>query len=791
MAEPKIKEKRWDLKNEPELFSFWTKEGVFRFNIRSNKSFFSIDTPPPYPSGIWHIGAAAHYSQIDMIARTSRMFNKEVLFPVGIDRNGLPVELYTEKKYNISIRTTPREKFIEFCKTALDELEADMIRVMKRMGLSGDFDHYYRTDSEEYRKLTQATFIELWKKRLIYEDMRPNNYCPKCHTTIADAEIDYQDIPTKLNYIRFKLKGSKKELIIATTRPELLGACAAVLYNPGDARYKDLKGKTAVVPIANKEVPLLANNYAKPEFGSGLVMICSYGDYADVRLFRELKLKENVLIDETGKMTASAGKYKGLKVEEARKAILEDLKTLLVKQEDIVHSTPTCERSKNPIEIIPMKEFYLKQLNFLQTLRNYAQDIKFHPERYRQNLLNWIDSVTTDWPITRRRIYGTEVPVWYCKNCRKPQVPEPGKYYQPWKDKPPFKNCQGCKGTEFVGDERTFDTWMDSSISPLFVTGYGKDKELFKKAFPCGIRPQAKEIIRTWLYYTLLRVHQLTGKQAFANVWIMGHGVDEHGEKMSKSKGNVVDPIPVLEKYGADAFRYWNCSEANLGEDFRYSSSRVENAGKFLTKLWNISRFISAFPQEKTTSVKDSDKWVLAELNSMITKSIAGYGDFNFFVPATAAKNFAWNIFADHYIELVKARAYKGDKAACYTLHTCLKSILKLLAPVCPFMTEKIWLELYSKDSIHKQGFPDLIPQAGIKHLDFTKPLMDFNSAIWKYKKDKGLSLNSELKEVYAKKELKFFEDDLKAMHSIKSLKFTEPQAKGKMTKLENAAIVE
>ena len=326
MVEPKISEKVWDLKHEPELISHWHKAGIYKFDLNAQKSIFSIDTPPPYPSGRpWHIGAAAHYSQIDMIARTSRMFNREVLFPIGIDRNGLPVELYTEKKYGISMRSTPREKFIEFCKIALDDLEAEMLGIMKRMGLSGDFEHHYRTDSEEYRKLTQTTFIEMWKKGLIYEDTRPNNYCTKCNTTIADAEIEYVELPTKLNHVKFDIKGSKKELVIATTRPELLGACAAVIYNPEDERYNKLKGNV-IVPIYGFDVPLIANSYAKPEFGTGLVMICSYGDYGDVRLFRELKLKEKILIDVCGKMTEAAGKYKGKKVEEARTEIINDLK---------------------------------------------------------------------------------------------------------------------------------------------------------------------------------------------------------------------------------------------------------------------------------------------------------------------------------------------------------------------------------------------------------------------------------------------------------------------------------
>ncbi len=770
-----LKEKRWKKEFEKELSEFWNKKGIYEFKL--SKDVFSIDTPPPYPSGKpWHIGAVAHYSQIDMIARTARMFGKNVLFPIGIDRNGLPVELYTEKKYKIQMHKIPREKFIEYCRKSLDDLEEYIVNIMHIIGFSADFkNHRYRTDSEEYRKLTQATFIELWNKGLIYEATRPNNYCIKTKTTIADAEIEYKEIETNLIYIKFKTE-DEKEIVVATTRPELLGACAAILYNPNDERYKGLKGN-AIVPIYNHKVPIIAHPYAKPEFGTGMVMICSYGDYADVRIFRELKLPEKILIDENGRMNENAGKYEGLTVKEAREKITEDLQELGVvkKIEKIMHRTPFSERGKHPIEIIPMKEYYLKQIPFLDEVRKCAEKIKFHPEYYKQLLFDWINSVTMDWPITRRRFYGTEVPIWYCKKCNEPHVPEPEKYYQPWKDKAPFKKCKKCGSKEFYGDERTFDTWMDSSISALFISGYKRNEELFKQAFPVSLRPQAKDIIRTWLYYTILRTYQLTNKCVFEHVWISGYGVDEHGKKMSKSLGNVVDPVPVIEKYGADNFRFWNAAETNVGSDFRYSESRLEAAKRFLTKLWNVSRFISSFElSDGEVELMPTDKWILAELNKTIEKSKRGYDDFNFFVPANEIKHFAWSIFADHYIEMVKARAYNKEglfteaqqRGAIKTLYNVLENVLKLLAPICPFITEKIWLEIFSKESIHKQRFPEQIETEDTL-TEFTEKIIEFNSEIWKTKKDMGLSLNAEIEGVEIPKELTIFSEDLVRMHKI------------------------
>jgi len=772
--EPKIKEKRWDVQFEKEILDLWKKEKVFSFNINTKKKIFSIDTPPPYPSGRpWHMGAAAHYSQIDMIARTARMLGFEVFFPIGIDRNGVPVERYTEKKFGIRMHETPREKFIELAKTALDDLEAEMIEIMKKMGLSGDFENYYRTDSEEYRKLTQETFLMLWDKGLIYQATRPNNYCPDCRTTIADADIVYEELPTQLVYIKFKLSGKDEFITIATTRPELICSCQAILVHPEDERYKHLPGQKAILPIYNREVPILANPVVDANFGSGIVMVCSYGDTTDVRLFRELGLKEIMAINLDGKMNENAGKYAGLEVKEAREKIVEDLEKLglIEKKEMISHRTPICERSKTPIEIISLDEFYLKQIPFLKEIKKIAEKIIFHPEQHRQILYDWIDSIVIDWPISRRRFYGTEVPVWYCKKCGKPNLPKPGRYYQPWKEKPPFKECKYCKGKDFVGETRTFDTWFDSSISPLFISKFLRDEEFFKKTFPNTLRPQAKDIIRTWLYYTLLRCYQLTGKQAWKHAWIMGYGVDEKGERMSKSKGNVIDPLPILEKYGADNFRFWAASEVSLGYDFRCSEQRIASASKFLTKLWNIARFISSFPQPKKAKLAKTDEWILAELNKLIKESLKGYEDFNFFIPATKIREFTWNLFASHYIEMVKPRAYgqgfnKGEQeAAWFTLHTCMKNILLLLAPITPFITEKIWREVYSRESIHRQEFPKAKWKSELGK--FTEKILEFNSKVWNLKKEKGLSLKDEI-EIEIPEELKPFEKDLRAMHNIK-----------------------
>jgi valyl-tRNA synthetase len=772
---PRIQEKAWNPSIEKKMLELWESENLYVFNIRSKKKKFVIDTPPPYPSGRpWHIGAAAQYSQIDMIARTARMLGYEVLFPIGIDRNGIPVELYVERTYKVSMRSVPRKEFIELCSKALDELEAEMLSIMRRMGLSADFENHYRTDSPEYRALTQKTFIKLWNEGLIYEATRPNNYCWECGTTIADAEVEYEELPTKLVYMKFKVKETGEDLVVASTRPELLCSCKAIIVNPNDERYVHIHGLHAIVPIYSTEVPIIPHSAAKPEFGTGVMMVCSYGDYTDVQLFRELGLEEVVAIGEDGKMTERAGKYAGLKVEDARKKIIEDMERegLLVKVEDIVHRTPICERSKTPIEIIPMKEYYLKQLYAVKDLDRLARKMKFHPEMHRQLLLDWINSLKIDYPISRRRYYATEIPIWYCKRCGTPIVPPPNRYYRPWCEPPPFEACEKCGCTEFIGEERTFDTWMDSSISPLFITKYNTDEKFHKALYPASIRPQGKDIVRTWLYYTLLRCYQLTGKEPFKHVWISGLGLDEKGEKMSKSKGNVIDPVPILEKYGADAFRFWNAQEASLGYDFRISEARIASATKFLTKLWNLSRFVSSFPIPRRAKLMPTDKWILAELSVLIRESLKHYKDFNFFYPARLIRDFVWNVFADHYVEMVKTRAYgvgftkSEQKAAWFTLHTVLKSVLLLLAPIVPFITDALWRQLYGKHSIHLETFPKAIWSTAYRK--FTEPLIEFNSSIWAKKKSLGLSLKDPI-ECEIPRKLKVFEKDLKAMHNIKN----------------------
>ncbi|MCU0642083.1 MAG: class I tRNA ligase family protein, partial [archaeon] len=589
--------KGWSPAVEKEITEAWRKEERFAFDAKSKKKIYSIDTPPPYVNAPVHIGQAVTYCYMDMFARYKRMKGFDVIFPLGLDRNGLPIEMATEKRFDVSPFKLGRVKFVEYCKKLLNETSSETTDTFSKLGIS--FTSYkegshigsiYLTDSPEYRSVTQSTFLDLYKKGLVYEDTRINNWDPKLQTTIADSEIEYKELPSTFNHVKWKVKGSKKEIVIGTTRPELIATCGMVIFNPNDERYQDFEGETAITPIFNKEVPIVAHPLAQIDKGTGLAMMCSAGDLSDIQFFREMNLTPVIAINKDGTMNEHAGFLQGLKVRLAREKMIETLKEkkLLVKQEQIMHRTPVSERSGAEIEFIEMPEFYLKQLEYKNKILKLLDDITFYPPEARTLLESWINSIAIDWPISRRRYYGTPIPLWYSGEFV--AVPKEGKYYQPWTESPPIDSEVFKKGKkigkisdkefqklEWKGEERIFDTWMDSSISELYIIKYKSDEKFFKKAYPVTLRPQGKDIIRTWLYYTILRGYLETGKPCFKDVWINQHIVDEKGRKMSKSIGNVINPQELLRDYGGEAIRMWAAIEGELTKtDFSCSKEKIK-----------------------------------------------------------------------------------------------------------------------------------------------------------------------------------------------------------------------
>ncbi len=783
--------KNWNTEIEKKITEKWKKSEMFRFDPKTKKKIYSIDTPPPYVNAPIHIAQAITYCFMDMFARYKRMKGFEVLFPLGLDRNGLPIEMGAEKKFKISPFKIGREKFIEYCEKLISDGSKETQDSFAKLGIS--FTSYkegnhigavYKTDSPEYRTLTQSTFIELYKKALIYEDVRINNWDPKLQTTIADSEIEYKDISSEFVYVGWKIKETGEKIIIGTTRPELICTCGMIIFNPKDEKNKHLQGKTVISPLFEKEIPIKAHPLADPEKATGIVMMCSAGDLSDIQFFREQKLKPVIAINKDGTMNKHAGFLQGLKIRKAREKIIAELKkkNLLDRQEKITHRTPISERSKAEIEFIEMPELYLKQLEFKEEIRKISKKINFYPEKSRKILNDWIDSISIDWPVSRRRFYATEIPLWYSENGLV-AVPKQGKYYKPWKEKVP-EDADVLKDGKIIGEvkdfkykwkgeERIFDTWMDSSISELFILKYQQDKEFFKKSYPATLRPQGKEIVRTWLYYTLLRGYLETGQPCFKDVWIHQHLLDEKAKKMSKSLGNVIDPQKIVEQSGAEAIRFWAAIEGDLSkQDLSVSPQRINSEKKTLNKILNVSKFVMLFDKPKQKpKIEKFDELFIDYIEKLTKFADKEYDKYNFYHPALKLRNFLWEIFASHYIELVKSRAYNQDKkftkqesnSAKYTLHFLLERFLTLVYPIIPQVTTTIAEE--KKIDLLKAEFPKAKKtKSNLKLID---ELVDFNSEVWKKKKDRGISLRNEISGIKIPKRLKNFEKDLIVAHGL------------------------
>ena len=820
MGKPKITDKRWSIDLEKRIQEEHygeTYNNRYSFNPDSKKEIFVIDTPPPYPSGTWHIGAVAQYSMIDVIARSQRLLGKEVYFPWGVDRNGINIEFTVEKKTGKKMRTFNRGDFIDICRDTIEEYTQAMRETACRVGLSCSFENEYLTDSPEYRSVSQSIFVDLFKQGNIIEDLRPNIYDPVEGTTIADAEVQRISRSTKLCDVIWETEDGD-QVIITTTRPELICACGIVLVHPEDSRYTHLIGKEIHLPLGvngrSKKVFISSHHSVKMEFGSGVLMVCSFGDQNDVSVFREFGLEPFVAINLKGEMTEISGPLSGLSVIEARKKAIEilDQENKLSSINDHEQEIPVSERGNNPVEIILLKEWYVRQTHTLERMNELVSDINFIPPRNKQFLDDWMQNISIDWPISRRRWYHTEVPIWYTEDELKVVVPPSGVYVQPWRDSPPegsevldrvtketlgiYEEMKDQLGI-LTGEEKVFDTWMDSSNSNLFVSGYGKNPDLFNRAFPTALRPQGKEIVRTWLYYTLLKSTLLLDKPGFANVWIDGLGMDPWGRKMSKSLGNGIDANSVLEcgsggrtgswkikgtdgkqihlkanKIGSECFRLWKACDAQVGDDFHINPEEIE-AKYFgvLTKIFNVARFASQFEvpsdlNSKPNNLEIEDEWILSEFSQMMNKVEESWSKVDIYNAAQSIKNFSTGVFPSHWLEMVKSRLYDGDEAAAWTLHRIVRDVLTSLSPICPFFTHYLSTTLYAKSSVDVREFPDIIASKS-ELLNLTNHVIDFNSEVWKIKKDNGISLNTEISDIKIPEELVILSDSLIRMHRI------------------------
>ncbi len=743
---------------EPRLQKFWEGLGICTFTYDPGKQTYSIDTPPPTVSGRMHIGHAFSYAQGDFVARFHRMRGRNVFYPFGTDDNGLPTERLIEKKHNVRAQYMDRDEFIKLCNETLREIKPEFVSDWKRLAISCDFENSYSTIDPHCIATSQKSFIDLYKKGRIYQEDAPVSWCTQCQTAIAQAEFENIEMASHFNDIIFKVGG--KELVIATTRPELLCACVAIIAHPSDKRYKGLIGKFATVPLFGHEVPIIADEKADPEKGTGIVMCCTFGDKTDIEWWRTHDLALKIAIERNGKMNGRAGKYEGMSVKECRKAIIEDLKEagLLLKQEPILHAVNVHERCGTDIEFLKTKQWFIKVLDKKQELIDAADRITWYPEHMKVRYVHWVENLNWDWCISRQRFFGVPFPVWHCKRCGMVTLAdEESLPVDPIKDKP--RQPCGCGSKELEPETDVMDTWATSSVTPQIALDWVRQQDRFLDMFPMTVRFQAHDIIRTWAFYTIVKAIFNNNDVPWKNIMIAGHALDPKGKKMSKSKGNVVDPNKMMDLYCADALRYW-AATSNLGDDLPFQEKELTAGMKTITKLWNASRFcamhLQDFDGKRPIGLHPTDKWVLSRLHRIIKRSTDTFEAYEYSKTKLEVDKFFWHVFCDQYLELVKGRLYAPEdfggldarRSAQYALSATLLSILKLFAPLLPHICEAVFQEYFAKtqgeESVHLSPWPEyderFIDETAQKYGDIVVEIVNL---VRKAKSERSLSLNA------------------------------------------------
>lgn len=694
---------------EPKWQQMWRKWGIYRFDATSSSEIFSIDTPPRYTSGVLHLGHATSYPAMDFVARYRRMRGYNVFFPLCFDGNGMPVETATEKKHGITRFSVDRKTYLRLCEEYARENIERMTRQFEMLGMSLDDSIYYETHSEDFRRITQISFLRLLSRGLAYRGTFPVNWCPSCRTSLADAEVEYHEFDTKLHYISFHLKGGGS-IAIATTRPELIPACQAVLVHPSDERHRGMGGKVAVLPVYGKEVPVMEDDRVDPSFGTGAVMVCSYGDREDAAWILKHKLPVVTVIDDAGRMNENAGFLSGLAAAEARERMVERImdEHQYIRGEAIRHSVGVCWRCSTPVEILEKKQWFIRSVQSSDTVLSSADKIQWHPEFMKQRLRDWTTSLTWDWVVSRQRVFATPIPVWECPVCDYFEAASEEECYIDPVLSPPRGKCPN-DGSSLRGSTDVFDTWMDSSITALYNCYWLRDEHMFKRMFPMSLRGQAHEIIRTWAYYTILRSALLVDEIPWKEIMITGFIMAPDKRPMHTHLGNVIDPVPVIEKYGADALRYY-AATCTLGEDQAFRERDVVHGQRLCNKLWNIAGFAGNAGKGREAELQSPvDMWIARRYNETLEQVSRAMEDYSFSEAIRAAEQFAWHDLADNYIEMVKSRIKDGDPTACWLLRELAYGMLRMFAPFLPHVTEACYQHHLKGDaiSIHVTPWPE------------------------------------------------------------------------------------
>ncbi|MFB6311464.1 MAG: valine--tRNA ligase [Salinirussus sp.] len=741
---------------EPKWREAWRDSPVYEYEDTGANDYL-VDTPPPYPTGNLHLGHALQWTYIDFAARFHRLIGDDVLFPQGWDCHGLPTEVKVEEEQDIHRTDVSREEFRRLCVEHTEEQIAQMRETMTELGFGIDWTAEYRTMDPDYWGATQRSFVEMADADYVYRDEHPVNWCPRCETAIADAEVETAEgVAGTLYTITFPGVGND-DIEIATTRPELLAACVSMAVDPADDRYEGRIGDTFEVPLFGQEVELIADDAVDSDFGTGAVMICTFGDKQDVTWWAEYDLDMRPVFTEDGHLGELAGEYEGLEIQEAKAAIADDLEAAghLVETESTEQNIGQCWRCDTPIEILSKEQWFVevRQDEILEA----AQEVEWIPEHMYARLEDWTEGMDWDWVISRQRVFATPIPAWECDDCGYWHVASADEVpVDPTEDEPDITDCPECGGNHWHGETDVMDTWMDSSITPLYVRGWPDniDVEDFE---PTALRPQGHDIIRTWAFYTLLRTAALTDEKPWDDILINGMMFGPDGNKMSKSRGNVVDPEDVISEYGADALRQALALGGQPGSDVQYQPKEATSAARFQTKVWNITRFAANHLDAEREPLadpayRDVDRWILSRCTRVAESVRDDMSEYRYDNALRELREFVWHDLADDYLELIKGRLYEGRPgerdAARQALFTTLSASLRMLSPFAPFLAEEAWDALPGADgSVHGADWPepDFIDEA---HETTGAIIAEVAAEIRGWKSDQGMALNAELEKV-------------------------------------------
>ena len=687
---------------EDRLYKEWLEKGYFTPKVDKSKKPFTIVMPPPNITGQLHLGHAVNSTWQDVLIRWKRMQGYEALWLPGEDHASIATEVKVEnelRKKGIYKKEIGRDKFLEYVWDWTHKYRARIKEQLIKLGISCDWTRERFTMDEGLNRAVREVFVRLYNKGLIYQGKRIINWCPRCKTALSDAEIEYSEKEGSFWYIKYPVKGEDRYVVIATTRPETMLGDTAVAVNPKDERFSDLVGKTLILPLVNREIPVVADSYVDMEFGTGAVKITPAHDPNDFEVGKRHNLKQIVVINEDGTMSEDTGKYKGMDRYEARAVIVDDLKEqgLLLKIEPLNHNVGCHDRCGTVVEPLLSKQWFVKMKPLAEPAIKVVKDeeIKFVPDRFSKVYYNWMENIQ-DWCISRQLWWGHRIPVWYCSDCKEVIVSA---------DDPAC--CPKCGSKNIKQDEDVLDTWFSSALWPFSTLGWPDKTEDLEYFYPTDVLVTAYEIIFFWVARMIFSGIENMDKIPFKYVLIHGIVRDSEGRKMSKSLGNGIDPLDVIDKYGADALRF-TCATGNApGNDMRFYSERVEAARNFGNKIWNASRFVLMnYDEELINKYKNdvdkyrnaADRWIISRINAVVKEVTENLEKFELGIAAQKIYDFIWSEFCDWYIELVKIRLYGDDEAskaaAVITLKEVLIDSLKLLHPFMPFITEEIYTHI-------------------------------------------------------------------------------------------------